>query len=141
MKITIDISDKLVKTIVEQALDAYLFCEYNEGILKKAKVPSRKSLAELIFKDKKVMADLQKHTEEFFYHDDEGKEIVETAMGQSDAIYHAIESFVDACEDHRDEEEKHALLKEEQRENERMIRRLKAQGYNITKLGIGKVPE
>lgn len=141
MKITIDISNKLVKTSVDQALDAYLFCEYDEDILKKAKVPSRKSLVERILKDKKVMANFQKHTEEFFYHNDEGKEIVETAMGQSNAIYHAIESFVDACEDLRDEEEKHSLLIEEQREKERMIRQLKAQGYNITKLGIGKVPE
>ncbi len=147
MQITVNISDKAIKSALEYVIENQLLDEWNSETLKRAGVPKKAELVKQMMADEKFNAVLGK---EMAKHVDDGDLLYDVIgdMDFLDKLYQACEKAadeIDAEEEaaeaaiHAKEAAKRAKAEQARKEAEeeatvaRVIAALKKQGYKIEK--------
>ena len=125
MIIQVEIKTKTLEQAIGYHLDLGLYDEFNKGILKTAKVPSKKVLVEAVLADKKFVETLVKHVTSHVRWD---ADYIYEAMWHIFSVP-AFSKIIKECEklyvlEDKDRIEE-SLLKES-------IKRLEAAGYTVT---------
>jgi hypothetical protein len=129
MQITVTITDKVIKSAIDNALDGAVYDYYDSATLKAAKIPKAKAAVDAVFNDAKFQARLTKQLQA----------VAESAM--EDEIYDAmfdlelpgVAAMTEACEaavtayDEKWEQEREAA------EVARMVKTLEKAGFKIVK--------
>ena len=137
MKITVNIKDSEIKSAVEYLVENELYEQYEDEVLKKAKVPSKSTLVKELMKDQQVIdavtqiiqkIDLVDYLYDNLY--DYNIKRVRELVNNADNAWRVIQ----------DDREEAARIRSEQAEAakeeilvQRAIRALERQGYKIVK--------
>ena len=137
MKITVNIKDSEIKSAVEYLVENELYDQYEDEVLKKAKVPSKSTLVKELMKDQQVIdavtqiiqkIDLVDYLYDNLY--DYNIKRVRELVNNADNAWQVIQ----------DDREEAARIRSEQAEAakeeilvQRAIRALERQGYKIVK--------
>lgn len=129
MQITVTVSDKVIKSAIDNALDGSVYDYYDSATLKAAKIPKAKAAVDTVFNDAKFQARLTKQLQK----------VAESAM--EDEIYDAmydiempgVAEMTEACEAAYEAREELQREKQEAAEVARMIKTLERAGYKLTK--------
>jgi hypothetical protein len=138
MKLTLDINDKLITNAISIMVDEYLFDNFEQDVLKKAKVPSQAKLTKQIVADETCMDSFSKtlsdalaaYMEELIY------DIL------SEVTFPILDNIIDNCNridselEQAEYDNNLARREEARREEERvkeMIKVLEGAGYSVKK--------
>jgi len=130
MQITVTVADKIIKTAIGQAIEYQVYEQYDEDIVKAAKLPKTSELIKEIFADAKFQKDLTKHLTRV------AVEAVEDCAYQdlSDEIdLPLLDSLKDKLDTVTQEQQAAYLQEREAQEVKRMIETLERAGYKLVK--------
>ena len=137
MKITVNIKDSEIKSAIEYLVENELYEQYEDEVLKKAKVPSKTALVKELMKDQQVTNAVTEIIQkvdlvDFLYDNlyDYNIKRVRELVNSADDAWRAVQ----------DERDEAARIRSEQAEAakeeilvQRAIRALERQGYKIVK--------
>ena len=129
MQITVTITDKVIKSAIDNALDGSVYDYYDSATLKAAKIPKAKAAVDAVFNDPKFQARLTKQLQE----------VAESAMEDEifDAMYDlelpGVDAMTKACETAYEAREQAQQAQKEAAEVARMVKTLEAAGFKIVK--------
>jgi len=144
MKITIEVSNRVVEAALANMLDNTVFDSYEARTLKAAKIPSAKKIIKEIMADQRFLEQLAKDVSAGL--DEEAEDLVYEYVDNHAIVTSVVDGLIERCDqvamaEEEAEEEKHnAQLKENMAKRDaddvaRMVRALNKLGYKITKDG------
>jgi len=129
MQITVTITDKVIKSAIDNALDGSVYEYFDSATLKAAKIPKSKAAVDAVFADPKFQARLTKQLQE----------VAESAM--EDEIFDAmfdlelpgLDAMLKACEAAYEAREAAQQEQKDAAEVARMVKALERAGFKISK--------
>jgi len=142
MKITIEVSNRVVEAALANMLDDTVFDSYEARTLKAAKIPSAKKIIKEIMADQRFLEQLAKDVAAGL--DEEAEDLVYEYVDNHAIVTSVVDGLIERCDqvamaEEEAEEEKHnAQLKENMAKRDaddvaRMVKALNKLGYKITK--------
>ena len=140
MKITIEVSNRVIEDALVEMLEDTIFDSYEARTLKTAKIPTAKKIIKDIMLDEVFLAKLAKDVAK--YLDDDVNELVYDRVGNM--TLPLVDELIDRCdqvamaEEEAEEARQNAQLKENMAKRDaddvaRMVKALNKLGYKITK--------
>jgi hypothetical protein len=141
MKITIEVSNRVIEDALVEMLEDTIFDSYDEATRKTAKIPTAKKIIKAVMADEVFLAKLAKDVANQL--DDEVNEMVYDCVGNGMKIT-LVDELIDRCdqvamaEEEAEEAQQKAqyaanMAKRDADDVARMVRALNKLGYKITK--------
>ena len=138
MKITIEVSNRVVAAALANMLDETVFDSFEARTLKLAKIPTAKKIIKDVMADERFLEQLAKDVAAGL--DEEAEDLVYDYVDNHAIVTSVVDGLIERCEQIELVEDE-AVRAEEQAQRDvaevdRMMKALKRLGYKITKDGV-----